>query len=84
MLQGGVEQFTLPNRVRRTLALAALDSAPQPSSHSHRSRISINVRPHVELTMAPHVGFNTDQIKDKARKDLLYLLEGVSKGSHSL
>jgi len=34
--------------------------------------------------MAPHVGFDTDQIKDKARKDLLYLLEGVSKGSHSL
>jgi hypothetical protein len=33
--------------------------------------------------MAPHVGFDTDQIKDKARKDLLYLLEGVSKGSHS-
>ncbi|KAH8767012.1 putative lysine-specific histone demethylase 1A [Hyaloscypha finlandica] len=27
--------------------------------------------------MAPHVGFDTDQIKDKARKDLLYLLEGV-------
>jgi hypothetical protein len=29
--------------------------------------------------MAPHVGFDTDQIKDKCRKDLLYLLEGVSK-----
>lgn len=29
--------------------------------------------------MAPHAGFDTDQIKDKARKDLLYLLEGVSK-----
>ncbi|PBP27377.1 Sec1 family protein [Diplocarpon rosae] len=27
--------------------------------------------------MAPHVGFDTHQIKDKARKDLLYLLEGV-------
>ncbi|KAB8303362.1 hypothetical protein EYC80_004794 [Monilinia laxa] len=27
--------------------------------------------------MAPHVGFDTDQIKDKARKDLLYLLEGI-------
>ncbi|KAB5551385.1 putative lysine-specific histone demethylase 1A [Coniochaeta sp. 2T2.1] len=27
--------------------------------------------------MAPHVGFDTDQIRDKARKDLLYLLEGV-------
>ncbi|APA05544.1 hypothetical protein SS1G_10000 [Sclerotinia sclerotiorum 1980 UF-70] len=27
--------------------------------------------------MAPHAGFDTDQIKDKARKDLLYLLEGV-------
>jgi hypothetical protein len=31
--------------------------------------------------MAPHVGFDTDQIRDKARKDLLYLLEGVSKAS---
>ena len=28
--------------------------------------------------MAPHAGFDTDQIKEKARKDLLYLLEGVS------
>ncbi|TAQ89692.1 hypothetical protein B7494_g1960 [Chlorociboria aeruginascens] len=27
--------------------------------------------------MAPHVGFGTDLIKDKARKDLLYLLQGV-------
>ncbi|CAG8971450.1 hypothetical protein HYALB_00002033 [Hymenoscyphus albidus] len=27
--------------------------------------------------MAPCTGFDTDQIKDKARKDLLYLLEGV-------
>jgi hypothetical protein len=31
--------------------------------------------------MAPHVGFHTDQIKDKSRKDLLYLLEGVSEGA---
>ena len=31
--------------------------------------------------MAPHAGFDTDQVKDKARKDLLYLLEGVSKDS---
>ena len=29
--------------------------------------------------MAPHTGFKTDEIKEKARKDLLYLLEGVSK-----
>lgn len=29
--------------------------------------------------MAPHAGFDTDQVKDKARKDILYLLEGVSK-----
>ncbi len=42
------------------------------------------MRRHVELTMAPHAGFDTDQIKDKARKDLLYLLEGVSKGSYSV
>ncbi|KAK3942698.1 Sec1-like protein [Diplogelasinospora grovesii] len=27
--------------------------------------------------MAPHAGFDTEQIRDKARKDLLYLLEGV-------
>lgn len=29
--------------------------------------------------MAPYVGFDTDHFKEKARKDLLYLLEGVSK-----
>ena len=34
--------------------------------------------------MAPYAGFDTDQIKDKARKDLLYLLEGVSKDSHRI
>ena len=27
--------------------------------------------------MAPYAGFDPEQIKDKARKDLLYLLEGV-------
>jgi hypothetical protein len=27
--------------------------------------------------MAPHAGFDTEQVKEKARKDLLYLLEGV-------
>ncbi|KAK7968997.1 vacuolar sorting [Apiospora saccharicola] len=27
--------------------------------------------------MAPHVGFDPEQVKDKARKDLLYLLEAV-------
>ncbi|OTB02323.1 hypothetical protein M426DRAFT_322754 [Hypoxylon sp. CI-4A] len=27
--------------------------------------------------MAPHAGFDADQIRDKARKNLLYLLEGV-------
>ncbi|RDL34724.1 Sec1 family protein [Venustampulla echinocandica] len=27
--------------------------------------------------MAPHAGFDTDQIKEKLKKDLLYLLEGV-------
>ncbi len=29
--------------------------------------------------MASHASFDTEQIKDKARKDLLYLLEGVSR-----
>jgi hypothetical protein len=28
--------------------------------------------------MAPYTGFDTESIGDKARKDLLYLLEGVS------
>jgi hypothetical protein len=36
------------------------------------------------MIMAPHVGFDTDQIRDKARKDLLYLLEGVSKAAPDL
>ena len=34
--------------------------------------------------MAPHPGIETDQIKDKARKDLLDLLEGVCKALHPL
>lgn len=29
--------------------------------------------------MAPPTGFDTEQIRDKARKDLLYLLSIVSK-----
>lgn len=29
--------------------------------------------------MAPHPGIDTEQIKEKARKDLLDLLEGVCK-----
>ena len=29
--------------------------------------------------MAPHPGIDTNQIKEKARKDLLDLLEGVCK-----
>jgi len=37
------------------------------------------ISPHVELIMAPHAGFDPDSIKQKARKDLLHLLEGVSK-----
>ena len=31
--------------------------------------------------MAPQPIFDTDQIKDRARKDILYLLEGVRKAS---
>ena len=35
--------------------------------------------PHGELTtMAPRAVFDTEQVRDKARKDLLHLLEGVS------
>lgn len=30
------------------------------------------------VTMAPRAGFDTEQIREKARKDLLHLLEGVS------
>lgn len=29
--------------------------------------------------MAPQTGFDPEQIRDKARKDLLYLLERVSR-----
>ncbi|KAK4105794.1 hypothetical protein N658DRAFT_492288 [Parathielavia hyrcaniae] len=29
--------------------------------------------------MAPRAGFDTEQVRDKARKDLLHLLEGVSQ-----
>lgn len=31
--------------------------------------------------MAPHAGFDVENIRDKARKDLLYLLEGVRKAN---
>lgn len=31
--------------------------------------------------MAPHVGFDIEHVRDKARKDLLHLLEGVSKAA---
>lgn len=31
--------------------------------------------------MAPHPGIDTDSLKEKARKDLLGLLEGVCKAS---
>jgi len=34
-----------------------------------------------EPIMAPQPVFDSDQIRDKARRDLLYLLEGVSKAS---
>ncbi len=41
----------------------------------------ICINPHTELTMAPHAGFDPESIKLKARKDLLLLLEGVSKAT---
>ena len=34
--------------------------------------------------MAPHPGIEVEQIKEKARKDLLGLLEGVCKASYTL
>jgi hypothetical protein len=34
---------------------------------------------HSNTNMSPHPGIDTDQIKEKARKDLLDLLEGVCK-----
>lgn len=34
--------------------------------------------------MAPHPGIDTDQIKEKAKKDLLDLLEGVCKALYAL
>jgi hypothetical protein len=30
--------------------------------------------------MAPQAGFDSEQVREKARKDLLYLLEGVRTG----
>lgn len=33
--------------------------------------------------MAPHPGLDTDQIREKARKDLLDLLEGVCKDKNA-
>jgi hypothetical protein len=50
-------------------------------SHSHSHSHTVCINPHTELIMAPHAGFDPDSIKQKARKDLLHLLEGVSKAS---
>ncbi len=33
----------------------------------------------MSMSMAPRAGFDTEQVHDKARKDLLHLLEGVSR-----
>ena len=33
--------------------------------------------------MAPHVGFDVEHIREKARRDILNLLEGVRKANHS-
>ncbi len=35
----------------------------------------------MSMSMAPRAGFDTEQVHDKARKDLLHLLEGVSQPS---
>jgi hypothetical protein len=40
---------------------------------------ALSVSPYVELAMAPHAGFSVDSIPDKSRRDLLVLLEAVSK-----
>ena len=45
---------------------------------SIKSISQVNVQ---RLRMAPHPGVDTDAIKEKARKDLLNLLEGVCKAS---
>lgn len=34
--------------------------------------------------MAPHVGFDTAYFRDKARREILHLLEGVSKSCQSM
>lgn len=51
-------------------------SAEYPRIHS-----SAPETPHGELIiiMAPRAGFDTEQVRDRARKDLLHLLEGVSR-----
>ncbi len=38
----------------------------------------------LQFIMAPHATFSTDAIADKARKDLLALLEGVSHTTSSV
>ena len=51
----------------------------------HRQLVSLLKRClTVLLSMAPHPGIDTDQIKEKARKDLLGLLEGVCKAPRNI
>ncbi len=56
------------------LSALSLNSTPNPPS-----LVLVVLYIHLWSIMAPFVGFDTDHFKDKARKDLLYLLEGVSK-----
>lgn len=73
--------FLVPSLGRATRIIGARPSRSRFVAARFTLFSSLISSPHVELTMAPHAGFDTDQIRDKARKDLLYLLEGVSKAA---
>lgn len=45
------------------------------------SNVNVAAFAHVELAMAPHAALNTQDIAEKARRDLLQLLEGVRKAT---
>ena len=73
-------------RLKRHIRLRTGTSRPpHPSSYPHNNSHEVDHHEDkdtvINLNMAPHPGIDTGQIKEKARRDLLHLLEGVCQKS---
>ena len=73
--------MTAPRPV--TSAIASTRYVDQSSASytttSDVSQVYTYLHAYLNITMAPHPGIDAEKIKEKARKDLLDLLEGVCK-----